>query len=259
MTETKRGHRARALEVVAVIASPDQLGVLFGVSFSVSFEARAVKPFTLRRDRRASSSAAAVLAARGAVSVGAAAAGAAAGGRRQRRRAERRRGGGGGMGRGRRPRHARHVAAAWTAFCWATSCSHSTAHASQRATAAADGKEPAGAADGKSDQRDLTEGTFCVVRRFIRYGAFCNFALSAHGWASLARAARRGAARNPSKPNISPSCWRLPACAAHATGFYRSAAASCFVRSCSRLLVARRYSFLWVGVMGVWRCHARQA
>ena len=176
MTETKRGHRARALEVVAVVASPDQLGVLigvlFGVSFGVSFEARAIEPFSLRRDRCASSSAAVVLAARGAVSVGAAAASATAAGRRQRWRAERRRGGGGGMDRGRRPRHARHVAAAWAAFCWATSCSHSTAHALQRATAAADGKEPAGAADGKSDQHELAEGAFCVVRRSIRYGTF---------------------------------------------------------------------------------------
>ena len=72
-----------------------------------------------------------------------------------------------------------------------------------------------------------------------RYGAF--YFRSSRAWVGefgAGHAARCGA--HPSKPNISPSCWRLPVCAAHAIGFNRSAAASCFVRSCSRLLVGTR-------------------
>ena len=80
---------------------------------------------------------------------------------------------------------------------------------------------------------------------------------SLRGWVGEFGAARRGAARNPSKPSISPSCWRLPVCAAHDTGCYRNAATSCFFRSSSRLLVARRYSCLWVGIMGVRWCVTR--
>ena len=55
------GRRARAFEVVAVVAPPDRFGVLFGVSFVVA-------PLFPRPGRRASSFAAAVLPARGAVS-----------------------------------------------------------------------------------------------------------------------------------------------------------------------------------------------
>ena len=69
------------------------------------------------------------------------------------------------------------------------------------------------------------------------------------------RAARRGAmwARNPPKPNISPSwCVRVP----HVTSFYRSAATSRPIRSCSRLLVAHWHSCLWAVSVG--GCHGRQ-
>ena len=154
----------------------------------------------------------------------------------------------------RRPRHAQQVAAERRALTRQLTCRSGlrrwqTARSRRRARRTAS----------PTDQRDLIDGTFCVVRRSIRYRLFCIFALCVRGWASFAA---RGAVLRATHPNlvssISPSCWCLPACVAHDTGFYRSAATSFFVRSCSRLLVARRYSCLWVvGVMGARWCVTR--
>ena len=82
-----------------------------------------------------------------------------------------------------------------------TSCSHSAAHAPQRGlrrwqTAR---RRRARRTASPTDQRDLIDGTFCVVRRSIRYHLFCIFALCVRGWASFLA---RGAVLRATHPNL---------------------------------------------------------